>query len=134
MAFFYQARGSLRDLGNFNEYFETGVTKRINYSDPRVDALWAQARASFDPDARKRVLSELQSVLLEDVPVHFLWRNKVLWGVSNSVDWTPRADETMLGLRDSRALVQNQATLSGLGHPHPARGKGILGDTPKPPP
>jgi peptide/nickel transport system substrate-binding protein len=95
VAFFYQARGSLRDMGNFNEYFETGVTKRINYSDARVDALWAQARASFDESARKRVLSELQSVLLEDVPVHFLWRNKVLWGVANSVDWMPRTDEVI---------------------------------------
>ena len=41
-----------------------------------------------------------------------------------------------------RRLVQNQATFSGLGHPHPAWGKGILGrsarsiprSAPKPPP
>ena len=46
---------------------------RQYYSNPRVDALIAQARTELDPSARKRDYAELQKILAEDLPYVDLW-------------------------------------------------------------
>ena len=46
---------------------------RQYYSNPRVDALIAQARAELDQNARKRDYAELQKILAEDLPYVNLW-------------------------------------------------------------
>lgn len=46
---------------------------RQYYSNPRVDALIAQARAELDQNARKRHYAELQRILAEDLPYVNLW-------------------------------------------------------------
>lgn len=46
---------------------------RQYYSNPRVDALIAQARAELDQNARKRDYAELQKILAEDLPYVDLW-------------------------------------------------------------
>jgi len=46
---------------------------RQYYSNPRVDALIAQARAELDQNARKRDYAELQKILTEDLPYVNLW-------------------------------------------------------------
>jgi peptide/nickel transport system substrate-binding protein len=96
--FFYLGRGQWRDPGApLAQYFETTRDSRLGFSDPRVDALLEQQRATFDPDARKRVLVELMDRLQEQAPVVWLWRYQLLWGVARNVDWTPRSDEGVLG-------------------------------------
>jgi peptide/nickel transport system substrate-binding protein len=97
LSLFYQGRGQVRDPGKpLSQYFETGVTKRLTYSNPQVDALFKQERAAFNPDERKKLLNQIMNQLVEDVPAHWLWRYKLLWGVSKSVDWKPRADEAIM--------------------------------------
>ena len=46
---------------------------RQYYSNPRVDALIAQARAELDQNARKRDYAEVQKILAEDLPYVNLW-------------------------------------------------------------
>ena len=46
---------------------------RQYYSNPRVDALIAQARAELDQGARQRDYAELQKILAEDLPYVDLW-------------------------------------------------------------
>ena len=46
---------------------------RQNYSNPRVDALIAQARVEPDQNARKRDYAEIQQILAEDLPYINLW-------------------------------------------------------------
>jgi len=43
------------------------------YSNPRVDALIAQAGVELDPNARKPVYAEIQQILAEDLPYINLW-------------------------------------------------------------
>jgi peptide/nickel transport system substrate-binding protein len=94
--FYYQQRGSIRDPGRpLSQYFETGVTKRIGYSNAELDALFAKERAAFEPSERKKLLAEIMSVVLEEAPAHFLWSHKLIWGVANSVEWTPRFDDSI---------------------------------------
>jgi peptide/nickel transport system substrate-binding protein len=92
-AFYYMGRGSVTDPGPpLSQYFETGVSPRIGYSNPTLDAMFAKERASFDPNERKRALSELMSFITEEAPAHFLWTQTMLWGLAKNVDFEPRPD------------------------------------------
>jgi len=91
--FYYIGRGAVFDPGRaLRQYFGTGGSKRIQYSNPRVDALLSEADQSFDENKRKAVLSKLMSIITDDAPAHFLWRHKMLFGVSKNVDYVPRPD------------------------------------------
>jgi len=92
--FYYMGRGSIVDPGRpLSQYFETGVSPRVGYSNPAVDALFAKERGTFDPTERKQVLTELMSLLTDEAPGVFLWRHKMLWGMARNVDMTPRPDD-----------------------------------------
>jgi peptide/nickel transport system substrate-binding protein len=98
VAFFYLGRGQWRDpAAPLAQYFEGSRSQRLGFADPAVDALFERQRATFDPEARKQVLVQLMSKIQEEAPVAFLWRHTLLWGVAQGVDWTPRADEAILG-------------------------------------
>jgi peptide/nickel transport system substrate-binding protein len=92
--FYYQQRGSVRDPGGpLAQYIETGASKRLNYSNPKIDELFKKERATFDEVERKKVLAELVELIQEEVPMYFLWRHKPIFGVAKSIDYTPRQDE-----------------------------------------
>jgi peptide/nickel transport system substrate-binding protein len=94
LPFYYQQRGSVRDPGGpLALYMETGATKRLNYSNPRLDELFVKDRGTFEDAERRKVLAEIVELIQEEVPMHFLWRHKLLWGVSKSIEWKPRLDE-----------------------------------------
>jgi peptide/nickel transport system substrate-binding protein len=86
----------VRDPGPpLSQYFQTGVTKRLNYSNPELDALFNQERATFEPEQRKQLLVKIMSLITEEAPAQFLWRHKLLWGVANSIQWTPVPNEAI---------------------------------------
>jgi peptide/nickel transport system substrate-binding protein len=92
--FYYMGRGSVVDPGPpLSQYFETGVSPRVGYSNPQVDALFAKSRAAFDPTERKRALAQLMSMLTEEAPADFLWRHKMLMGLAKNVEYQPRPDD-----------------------------------------
>ncbi|MCC5979152.1 MAG: hypothetical protein JJU21_13905 [Salinarimonas sp.] len=91
--FYYMGRGSVVDpSAALSQYFETGGSPRIAYSNPDLDALFARERAEFDPDQRDTLLREIFTLLAEDAPAHFLWRHRMAWGVSNDLEYDPRPD------------------------------------------
>ena len=92
--FYYMGRGSVVDPGlPLAQYFETGGSPRIGYSNSKLDGLFKKERGSFDPNERKKVLSDVMSTITDEAPGAFMWRHKFLWGISNSIDYTPRADD-----------------------------------------
>ncbi len=91
--FYYMGRGSVLDPGlPLSQYFETGGSPRIGYSNPQLDELFRRERAAFDPAERKKVLSDLMSLLTEEAPGHFMWTHNLLWGMSKSIEYKPRPD------------------------------------------
>ena len=91
--FYYMGRGSVNDPGPaLSQYFETGVSPRVGYSDAQLDALFAKERASFDETTRKQALSEVMSHLTDEAPGCFLWTINMLWGMSKNIDFEPRPD------------------------------------------
>jgi peptide/nickel transport system substrate-binding protein len=91
--FYFMGRGSVTDPGSpLSQYFETGGSPRIGYSNPALDALFVKERGTFDPTERKRVLTELFTVLTDEAPAHFLWTNNLHWGLAKNVEYAPRVD------------------------------------------
>jgi peptide/nickel transport system substrate-binding protein len=91
--FYYMGRGGIVDPSRaLAQYFETGISPRIGYSDPKVDKLLAAERQIFDPQKRKKALAEAMRVISEQAPACFLWRHQLLWGMAKNIDYKPRAD------------------------------------------
>lgn len=91
--FYYIGRGSIQDpSGPLHQYFRTGETPRIGYSNPKVDELLDQEQQEFDPKKRRQYLSQAMSIITEEAPACFLWRHKLLWGLNNRVDYKPLPD------------------------------------------
>lgn len=57
------------DPSAFEPFVKTGGARNImGYSNPKVDELFAKARAISDQEERKKIYSEIQAILLEDMP------------------------------------------------------------------
>jgi peptide/nickel transport system substrate-binding protein len=96
--FYYFGRGSIVDPSiMMSQYFETGVTNRLKYSNPQLDAMLVKERATFEPEQRKGLLRQAMSLITEEAPAHFLWRMKLIYGISNAIDYTPEASAGVLG-------------------------------------
>jgi len=96
--FYYMGRGSVVDPSvALSQYFETGGSPRIGYSNQKFDKLLAQERQTFDPSKRKKVLSEAMSLLTEEAPAHFLWRHQMLYGVAKNIDYKPTPSGRIFG-------------------------------------
>jgi peptide/nickel transport system substrate-binding protein len=98
VSFYYMGRGSVVDPSvAFAEQFETGGSPRIGYSNPKLDELLLQERQTFDPNKRKKVLSEAMSLITEEAPAHFLWRHQMLYGVAKNIEFKPRPNGRVFG-------------------------------------
>jgi peptide/nickel transport system substrate-binding protein len=91
--FYYMGRGSVQDpSAALHQYFHGGETPRIGYSNPKLDELLDKEQAEFDPKKRRQYLSQAMSIITDEAPACFMWRHKLLWGLSNKVDYKPLPD------------------------------------------
>ena len=91
--FYYMGRGSVQDpSAALHQYFHTGETPRIGYSNPKLDALLDKEQQEFDPKKRRQYLSQAMSILTDDAPACFMWRHKLLWGLNHRVEYKPLPD------------------------------------------
>ena len=58
-----------------------------------VDGLIQEAQNEPDPDAREQILQEANALLHDVAPWVFMHQQFSVYGVSDSLDWEPRADE-----------------------------------------
>ncbi|MBK20031.1 MAG: peptide ABC transporter substrate-binding protein [Rhodospirillaceae bacterium] len=97
-SFFYQGRGSVIDPGPaLAQYFKTGVSPRIKYSNPKYDALFDKVAQEFDPKKRQKLINDAIKILVDDVPAVFMWRHKLAYGVANNVSISPPANGRIYG-------------------------------------
>jgi peptide/nickel transport system substrate-binding protein len=91
--FYYMGRGSVQDpSAALHQYFHTGETPRIGYSNSKLDELLDKEQQEFDPKKRRQYLSQAMSILTEEAPACFMWRHKLLWGLSNRIEYKPLPD------------------------------------------
>jgi peptide/nickel transport system substrate-binding protein len=92
--FYYLGRGGILDADIFwEQYFRTGVTRRLGYSNPEFDKLIEKEQAMSDHKERVKVLQEAGKILMEEVPIIPLYNLADVYGVSRDVIWKPRSDE-----------------------------------------
>ncbi len=97
--FYYMGRGGIIDPSPaLSQYFETGGSPRIGYSNPKLDKLLFSERETFNPGKRKKILSEAMSLITDEAPAHFLWRHQLADGVSKNIEYKPRPDLRIYGL------------------------------------
>lgn len=96
--FYYMGRGGVVDpSAALAQYFETGGSPRIGYSNPKVDELLSAERQAFDPAKRKKLLAQAMSMITDEAPAHFLWRHQLLFGMAKNVDYRPLPSERIFG-------------------------------------
>jgi peptide/nickel transport system substrate-binding protein len=66
---------------------------RSYYSNPEVDRLTEEARATVDPEERLAYYEDLSELVVEDAPWIFLFGQKDAWGLSERVNWSPGQTE-----------------------------------------
>lgn len=96
--FYYMGRGQMLDPSRaLRQYFETGGSPRLDYSNPTLDKMLQAERGEFDPDKRYDLMRAAIAELTEEVPAHFLWLHQMAWGVADNVDYTPRQADRVDG-------------------------------------
>ena len=68
------------------------------YRDETLDAMIEDARSTVDMEERAEKHKAIQAYIFEQAPVVFLYDSMDIYGVSNSIDWTPRRDQYVLGV------------------------------------
>jgi peptide/nickel transport system substrate-binding protein len=96
--FYYMGRGGVVDpSAALAQYFETGASPRIGYSNPKLDELLAAERQAFDSAKRKKLLAQAMSLITEEAPAQFMWRHQLLFGLAKNVDYRPLPSERIYG-------------------------------------
>jgi len=91
-------RGAVIDPSEYlHQYFRTGVTKRLEFSNPAVDGALLAEQASFEPAQRVKLLQKAMSVLMDEAPVAWLYQYQGLQGVSNRFDFKANPGEDVYG-------------------------------------
>ena len=90
----FRGRGTVVDPDDFfNEYFETGVSKRLSYSNPNFDRLLQQQRRIFDPEKRAPILRAAVNMLLDDAPIIPLYNPIDIYAAKRRLLWKPSAKD-----------------------------------------
>ena len=93
--------GDMHVLGRSDRELEGGImyawfkskASWVTFSDPEIDKALDQAMPVVTPAARQAGFNQLQRQIQKAAPWIFLWEQHDLYGVSNRLEWTPRADE-----------------------------------------
>jgi peptide/nickel transport system substrate-binding protein len=94
LPFYYIGRGSLTDADTlYDQYFRTGTTKRVAFSNPEFDKLIDAEQQTPDHKKRIALLQQAGKILMEDAPLVPLYNLADLYGVAKNVIWKARPDE-----------------------------------------
>ncbi len=83
-------------LATVNREGGMGGSNRGRYSNPKMDALLAQALQTVDDDKREALLREATEVAIADVGIIPLHYQINVWASRKGITYVPRADEYTL--------------------------------------
>jgi peptide/nickel transport system substrate-binding protein len=85
--FYYMGRGTVYDASDAaGQLYGTGGSPRVQYSNPKFDELLAAQYKESDPDKRCQIWRQMNQILVDDVPSHFMWTHNLVTGVRANVD------------------------------------------------
>ena len=72
--------------GNISTFVATGGSQNVaGYSNPSLDALLDKARSTQDQEQRKQMYGQVQTMLQDDAPLVYLYRQRNLTGVAKKL-------------------------------------------------
>ena len=96
LPFYYVGRPAIDADTVYDQYFRSGVSKRIEYKNPEFDRLIDEEQKTGDPKRRIAILQQAGRILMEDAPFVPLYTLAEIYGVARNVVWKPRPDEKIL--------------------------------------
>jgi peptide/nickel transport system substrate-binding protein len=96
----YDARTGWRitapDPDKTAEYTTEGALNHYMYSNPEVDRLMAEGRASADPQKRVKIYHDLQKLIYDDVPIIWVYYWTEIVALNKAINGLPQ-----MGIRDA---------------------------------
>ncbi len=68
------------------------------YSNPALDSLTDRALATFDPDAREKMLIQTVEMAMRDVAIIPLYQAENFWAVRRGITYQPRPDQRLVAM------------------------------------
>jgi peptide/nickel transport system substrate-binding protein len=96
LPFYYVGRPAVDADTVYDQYFHSGVTKRVNYKNPEFDRLTEEEQRTGDQKKRVALLQEAGRILMEDAALVPLYNLAEIYGVARNVIWKARPDEKIL--------------------------------------
>jgi peptide/nickel transport system substrate-binding protein len=87
LPFYYAGRSAFDADTFYDQYFHTGVTKRIGYSNPEFDKMVEEEQRTGDPKKRLAALQQAGRIIMEDAPIVPLYTLAEIYGVARNVVW-----------------------------------------------
>ena len=84
---------ALHGQGTIEPLFKAEATYSSYGNNKAIDDKIARAVTVVDAKARAAAYADLQKTIHDEAPWVFLWQQHDLYGVAQSIEWTPRADE-----------------------------------------
>jgi peptide/nickel transport system substrate-binding protein len=98
LPFYYVGRPAIDADTVYDQYFRSGVTKRVEYKNPEFDRLIDEEQKTGDQKKRVALLQQAGRILMEDVPFVPLYTLAEIYGVARNVVWKARPDEKILSV------------------------------------
>ena len=96
LPFYYVGRPAIDADTVYDQYYRSGVTKRIEYKNPEFDRLIDEEQKTGDAKKRLAILQQAGRILMEDAPLVPLYTLAEIYGVARNVIWKARPDEKIL--------------------------------------
>jgi len=96
LPFYYVGRPAVDADTLYEQYFRSGVTKRIEYKNPEFDKLIDEEQTAGDMKKRVGLLQQAGRILMEDVPFVPLYTLAEIYGVARNIIWKATPGERVL--------------------------------------
>jgi peptide/nickel transport system substrate-binding protein len=94
--FYYVGRPAVDADTVYDQYFRSGVTKRLDYKNPEFDKLIDEEQTTGDMKKRTALMQQAGRILMGDVPFVPLYTLAEIYGVARNVVWKATPGERVL--------------------------------------
>ena len=88
------------DGNSFTLLHTGGANNFTQYSNPEVDALFDQERATASTEERKAIYTKIEAIIARDRPIIYLYHPRWLWAFSKSVHGFRPASDGVIRIKD----------------------------------
>lgn len=96
LPFYYVGRPAVDADTLYEQYFRSGVTKRVDYKNPEFDNLIDEEQTTGDMKKRIALLQQAGRILMDDVPLVPLYTLAEIYGIARNVIWKATPGERVL--------------------------------------